>query len=345
LSQERERNVTSVLRVVAAGIFAGCVATAAAAQNWPAAEMRQNLFAGCFLNEREGWTVGDLGRIFHTVDGAKTWQQQGAQTKRPFVGLACVDAAHLWAAGQVGQIAHSVDGGKTWQMQTSGTDRQLLDIAFANAQRGMAVGDYGTMVRTDDGGATWSKVSIPADIKLPPEVAETVDPGDILLYDITFVDPDHAWVAGEFGVILASTDGGQTWHSQNSGVEETLFGVAFADQQHGWAVGLDATLLSTTDGGISWRKQEIETPKGFSPALYAVAVLGNYGWAIGDKGYLLSSKDAGATWQRAKVPAQMGSSWFRAVSLLPEGRGFIVGATGMVLAADRDSFTSLKQRF
>jgi photosystem II stability/assembly factor-like uncharacterized protein len=336
--------VKCVFRAAAAAVFAGCAA-AAMAQTWPAAEMRQNLFASCFLNAQEGWTVGDLGRIFHTVDGAKTWQQQDAGTKRPFVGLACIDATHLWAAGQVGQIAHSSDAGKTWQMQTSGTNRQLLDIAFANARRGVAVGDYGTLVRTDDGGTTWNKVPLPTDITLPHEIAETVDPGDILLYDVSFVDPDHAWIAGEFGVILASTDGGQTWHGQTSGVEETLFGISFADQQRGWAVGLDATLLSTTDGGMSWRKQEIETPKGFSPAIYDIGVLDNYGWAVGNNGFLLSSKDAGTTWQRVKVPAQMGSSWFRAVSLLPEGRGFIVGATGLVLAADRDSFTPLKQRF
>lgn len=333
----------SEICVAAIAVLTGC--TTAMAQMWPAAEMRQNLFASCFLNEREGWAAGDLGRIFHTVDGAKTWQQQGAGTPRSFVGLACVDATHLWAAGQIGEIAHSVDGGKTWQMQTSGTNRQLLDIAFANAQRGLAVGDYGTLLRTDDGGATWSKLPIPTDVKLPPEIAETVDPGDILLYDVAFADPDHAWVAGEFGVILASTDGGQTWHGQTSGVEETLFGIFFADPQHGWAVGLDATLLRTTDGGISWQKQEIETPKGFSPALYDVGVLGNYGWAVGNNGFLLSSKDAGATWQRVTVPVQMGSGWFRAVSLLPEGRGFIVGASGLVLAADRDSFTPLKQQF
>src|SRR5262245_11826489 len=89
-----------------------------AAPMWTAAEMRQNLFGSCFLNDKEGWTVGDLARIFHTVDGGKNWEQLDAGTKRPFVSIAC-SGNNMWSAGQVGQIAYSRDGGKTWQMQQS----------------------------------------------------------------------------------------------------------------------------------------------------------------------------------------------------------------------------------
>ena len=104
-------------------------------------------------------------------------------------------------------------------------------------------------------------------------------------------------------------------------------------------------MLATVDGGISWKKQEVQTPKGFALALYDVQVRGNYGWAVGDNGFLLNSKDAGATWQPVQVPVQMGSAWFRGVSLLADGRGFVVGAKGLVLAADRDKFTAMKERF
>jgi len=338
------RNVRNGLKALAVVVALGCAAVVRAAEMWPAAEMRQNLFGTCFVSDKEGWTVGDLGRIFHTVDAANTWERLDPGTKRQFVGIACA-GGNLWVAGQVGEIARSVDSGKTWQKETSGTERQLLDITFANSQRGLAVGDYGTLLRTDDGGSTWAKLALPTDIKLPPDVADVVDPGDVLLYSAAFADADHAWVAGEFGVILASSDGGLTWHQQTSAVESTLFGISFADQQRGWAVGLDALLLHTTDGGISWERQEIETPKGFSPALYGVRVLGTYGWAVGNNGFLLNSKDAGNTWQKIQVPVQMGSGWFRDVSLLPDGRGFIVGATGLVLAADRDTFTTLKKQF
>jgi photosystem II stability/assembly factor-like uncharacterized protein len=337
--------VRSVAWVLAAALALGCARVAARAETFHAADMRRNLFSACFVTDRQGWTVGDLGRIFHTTDGARTWQQQDAGTKRAFVAVSCVDSRTLWVAGQSGQIAHSADGGNTWRMQHSGTQRQLLDIAFANARRGLAVGDFGTILRTDDGGATWTKLPFPKSMKLPADVADIVDPGDVLLYAVAFVDAEHVWMAGEFGTVLASADGGLTWQQQHTPVESTLFDIAFSDLQHGWAVGLDTTLLHTTDGGLTWTKQEAEKPKGFSPALYGVEVRGTYGWAVGDNGFLLNSVDAGASWHMVKVPVQMGSSWFSGLALRPDGRGFIVGASGLVLAADRDSFTPLKKRF
>ena len=331
--------VVSLTCLVASG------SAAAAAERVTAAMIRQNLFATCFVNDKEGWAVGDLGRIFHTTDGAKNWERQTIADARSFVSIACPDSQHLWAIGQAGGIVHSSDGGKTWQAQKSGTNRQLLDVAFATTQRGIAIGDFGLLLRTDDGGTTWTKIALPEDIKLPADVAEVVSPGDIVLYGTSFADPDHFWVVGEFGTILASADGGVTWRPQQSPVETTLFGVSFTDQQRGWAVGLESTLLVTTDGGATWGQTKIETPRGFSLALYDIQVRGNYGWAVGNSGLLLNSKDSGATWQVVNVPVQMRGSWLRGVSLLADGRGFVVGARGLVLAADRDSFTPLRERF
>jgi len=329
-------------------VFLATLATStrpsAAAERVPLAELRQNLFATCFVSDQEGFMVADLARIFHTTDGGKTWEFTVSPNKLALVALSCPDKSHLWASGQAGEIVFSADGGATWQQQKSGVQRHLLDIAFANPQRGLAVGDFGTLLRTDDGGTTWSKVALPTDIKLPPDVAEIVDPGDVVLYSVTFADPDHAWAVGEFGTILASSDGGATWQQQPSSVESSLFGVSFIDQQRGWAVGLEATLLTTTDGGTSWRKEVVETPKGFLLSLYDVQVRGNYGWAVGNSGFLLNSTDAGATWHLVTVPVQMGGSWLRGLSLFADGRGFIVGGHGLVLTADRDKFTASKER-
>jgi photosystem II stability/assembly factor-like uncharacterized protein len=336
------------VKQLVSAIFVACLlvpqGAAIADDRVTAGTIRQNLFSTCFFSDKDGWAVGDLGRIFHTTDGAKTWERQTIEATRSFVALACPDSQHLWAVGQAGDIIASADSGKTWQPQKSGVKRQLLDVAFANAQRGIAVGDFGILLHTEDGGNTWTKIVLPADIKLPPDVAEVVEPGDIVLYSAAFADAEHAWVVGEFGTILASTDGGTSWHPQLDPVETTLFGVSFADQQRGWAVGMESTLLETTDGGISWRQTAIETPRGFSLALYDVQVRGEYGWAVGNSGLLLNSKDSGVTWQLVNVPVQMRSSWLRGISLLADGRGFVVGARGLVLAADRDSFTPLRER-
>jgi photosystem II stability/assembly factor-like uncharacterized protein len=310
-------------------------------------KLRQNLYGTCFVTEDEGWAVGDLGRIFHTTNGGHQWEIQDSGTKRPFVAINCVDKNTLYAAGQAGQIAKTVDGGKTWKMLNSGIDRQLLDINFIDANRGMVVGDYGRMARTDDGGATWTSIPVPADIKLPEEVAEVVEPGDVVLYSVFFSDPDHVWVVGEFGATIASDDGGLTFHGQTTPAEATLFGVFFVDNQRGWAVGMESTMVSTSDGGQTWTKIPVDTPRGFSLALYDVAINkeSQVGWAVGNNGFLLNSMDGGQTWKRTEVPVQLGSSWFRTVSLLPDGKGFAVGANGLVLSMSKQAFKPLKEQF
>lgn len=312
-----------------------------AAERISAQDLRQNLFSVCAKSATEAWAVGDLGRIFHTTDGGRSWEVQTAGTKRPFVAVSCV-RDHLWVAGQAGQIAHSPDGGITWIKQESGTTRNLLDVEFADANRGIAIGDFGTLLRTEDGGNSWTRIPLPENIELPPDIAEVVQPGDVILYSASFASPDQVWLAGEFGVILHSADGGLTWQQQRSGVETTLFGIFAGENQRAWAVGLEGVLLSTEDGGATWKKEAIEMPKGFVLPLYDVAVRGLFGWAVGNSGFILHSQDGGRTWKLADVPVRMAGSWFRGISLLLDGRGFIVGSRGLVLSVDRDTFTALK---
>src|SRR5438552_1791764 len=117
-------------------------------------EVRQSLFGACFPTDRDGWMVGELGRIFHTSDGGTTWERQDAGTKRPFLAIACLDARTAWIAGKEGIVYGTTDGGASWSPATTGSSRHLFGLAFANPDRGHGVGDYGTVVKGTDGGAT-----------------------------------------------------------------------------------------------------------------------------------------------------------------------------------------------
>lgn len=326
-----------------AGLIVWAASIVTAEQRLLPADIRPNLFGACFISPQEGWVIGDLGRILYTTDGGKTFEQLDAGTKRAFLSIACFPDKTLVLVGKMGIIYRSNDGGRTWQVQQSGTDRNLVSLAFSSKDVGIAVGDAGTIVRTQDGGASWQKIPVPEQIPLPEEIAETVAPGDILLYDVSFPTPERAWIVGEFGVILGSSDGGVTWAAEKSPVQGTLFGVTFTDVNNGWSVGLSSVMLRTHDGGQTWEQVKVPTRPGFSLSLYTVKIVGQYGWMIGDSGYLLTSTDGGETWKLADVPIQLASSWFRGVSLTPDGRGFIVGAEGLMLATDRASFTPLRK--
>lgn len=291
-------------------------------------EVRQNLFGTCFVSDREGWMVGELGRIFHTADGGATWDRQDAGTKRPFLAVACIDARTAWVAGKEGVVYGTTDGGTTWTQANTGSARHLFSLQFPTKERGHGAGDFGTMIHTEDAGRYWTVMQVPPEVQLPESALDTgVDPGDVNLYAVAYADADHMWVVGEFGTIMASDDGGRTFRQQHGPVETTLFGVFFADAQRGWAVGLDSVILHTEDGGVTWTTQRAPVAQRL---LYDVSVRGNLGWMVGSAGTILKSTDGGATWAVEPTPIELAANWIRSVGLAPGGGGLAVGAEGLV---------------
>ena len=77
----------------------------------------------------------------------------------------------------------------------------------------------------------------------------------------TFTDPQHGWLA--LGAdILATGDGGKTWHSQTT-AESPVKRIRFQSAQMGW-VETRAGFLVTSDGGANW--QRVAAPPAGGPA-------------------------------------------------------------------------------
>jgi len=328
-------------------VLAAVLALAASAGGAPGtpialSDVRQNLFATCSPSEREGWIVGELGRIIRTTDGGQSWVRQDAGTKRPFLAMSCLDAKTAWIAGKEGIVYATKDGGDTWTQLQTGATRHLFAIEFPTLERGHAVGDFGAMVHTEDGGKTWTATRVPESVALPESALDTgVEPGDVNLYGMSFGDPDHVWVVGEFGIIMTSADGGRTWQQQHSPVESTLFGVRFLDVNRGFAVGVDSTILATTDGGSTWRTLP---PPITQRSYYDIMVRGPNGWIVGDSGTMLKTTDGGATWAIEPVSIKLAANWIRTVSLSPSGAGLAVGSEGLVFRLDGAKLQRLEGR-
>jgi photosystem II stability/assembly factor-like uncharacterized protein len=330
--------------LTAAAALLAVLVLAAGATAAPVAlrEVRQGLFATCFATDRDGWMVGELGRILHTTDGGESWERQEAGTKRPFLALACVDAKSAWIAGKEGIVYGTTDGGNTWAEAKTGSSRHVFSLQFATPERGHGAGDFGTMIHTEDGGRTWTVTRVPPEVELPASALDTgVDPGDVNLYAISYADPAHVWVVGEFGTIMASADGGMTFHQQHAPIESTLFGAYFTDAEHGWAVGIDGVILRTVNGGAEWTT---ETPPVTQRSFYDVVVREQRGWIVGSAGTILTSADGGASWRVEPLPIQLAANWIRSVALTPGGRGLAVGADGLVFRLDGATVQRLGER-
>src|SRR5438094_3098479 len=70
-----------------------------------------------------------------------------------------------------------------------------------------------------------------------------------------FVDANTGTVVGEYGTIVTTTDGGNSWTIQVSGTTQNLWAISFKDSNNGTGVGEGGTILGTTDGGANWVSQ------------------------------------------------------------------------------------------
>jgi photosystem II stability/assembly factor-like uncharacterized protein len=146
------------------------------------------------------------------------------------------------------------------------------------------------------------------------------------LTGVSFVGNAQGWAVGYDGVILHTTDGGQSWTLQRQayGSDEVLLGVWFDDSRRGWAVGLFGLLLATQDGGATWTRVALPAGDHADRHLYAIARVGGALLVAAEAGSVLRSADGGATWQ-AVATGVKGSLW----ALAPTGAGVIaVGLRG-----------------
>ena len=95
---------------------------------------------------------------------------------------------------------------------------------------------------------------------------------------VYFVDENNGWVSGWIGIILHTTDGGQTWNLQNAPANYPLYSVFFTDLQNGWAAGYGGKVVHTTDGGENWIAQDISS---YNDIYKLFFIDGNTGWAAG----------------------------------------------------------------
>ena len=149
-----------------------------------------------------------------------------------------------------------------------------------------------------------------------------------------FFDADSGagWAVGNEGVILHTTDKGETWEKQDSGETGTLYSVFFVDANEGWVAGDGGRILHTEDGGASWDLQN----SGVTGALRGLFFANDsQGWAAGEAGVIIGTKDGGAAWN----PQNTGSNQnLEAIDFAPPkageiviDKGWAVGVNGTIL--------------
>jgi photosystem II stability/assembly factor-like uncharacterized protein len=289
-----------------------------------------NLEAVSAVDAQHAVAAGDNGSILTTSDGGASWSAHDLGIAGAHVSdLSFVDVNDGWAQVRVqgrngggvrAFVAHTSDGGATWAAE--GFGMPVTDVDFIDPSHGWVCGGN-TIGSTSDGGLTWNAHHVAA---------------NSYLNDIVFTDVSHGWAVGarvtdygahEYPIILATADGGATWHKQSFPPRDTeeggLSSVSFVDADRGWAVGNGSgsdggsIVLATTDGGATWSLQSAGTDDWLSGATFLDA---GHGWLAAGSN-VLATTDGGATWTSHAVGIPI-----TAVSFADDLHGYAVGSGG-----------------
>ena len=121
---------------------------------------------------------------------------------------------------------------------------------------------------------------------------------DERLVRLFFINSQKGWVVGRGGILLRTTNGGQSWNKSYLPINANLASVFFTNENNGWVVGEFDGIFYTKDGGNSWEFTDEGTYDVHSDIFF---FNNQVGFAIGlndeyDKSRLLKTNDGGLTW-------------------------------------------------
>jgi photosystem II stability/assembly factor-like uncharacterized protein len=164
----------------------------------------------------------------------------------------------------------------------------------------------------------------------PEDLAAEHD-DNIFYRAIHFADYEYGWAMGDRGTIINTTDGGNTWNSQSSGISSDLRTVFFINRQKGWIAG-DTTLLTTNNAGQSW--QQMPSPVNSGHIITSINFTDEYiGWLVHSGGEVLNTRDGGDTWELQLSWANGGTG---KLSFVDSTNGFVLAEMGKYLWKTHD---------
>ena len=296
-----------------------------------------NLYDVYFVDENNGWIVGDSSIILHTKNGGQDWIEQISPVDSIiFEKIYFPNAQDGYIVGWEGTILYTKDGGETWVKSEIGPDYPILDLSFINADTGWAVGaDFfgerrrGIILNTQDGGVTW---------ELQFESDTTKPFSSLSFFAIEFTDSLNGWAfAGDYFDIFSSTylyrttDGGIEWNITGTEFYAPLWEISVHNDTI-WGGG--AAFASSNDGGENWSTDSL-IQHTFFTIQDVILINGCKGWVLGNKlgehsgSVIINTEDCGATWID-KLSRQ--NPILQAIFILDNYGAWAVGISGVTLS-------------
>jgi photosystem II stability/assembly factor-like uncharacterized protein len=149
------------------------------------------------------------------------------------------------------------------------------------------------------------------------------------LYRVSFPDSLNGWAGGDSGIIVHTSDGGNTWDIQHSDLQYFIEDIFFLNERLGWAISNDyytfgTIIMKTTNGGTNWQFTRYPDTTLILNTIYYVDSL--HGYLGGYDGTILKTTDAGSSWNRCSLDSNFFIHFpFRKFSFLDNQHGVACG--------------------
>jgi hypothetical protein len=203
------------------------------------------------------------------------------------------------------------------------------------------------IANSTDGGKTWN-------------VLHSSKNSGILL-TIGFANERFGYAAGTSGVVVFTSDGGNTWDRVKAPAQ-VIYDLSFSDEKHG-LIETPRTIYMTVDGGTTWAPVNIDFGsddlKGFSHAATVLVLDAKRMVIVLSEGNssvyhqkLLLTKDGGLNWKVIDVPStglsrltkQGGEYWFAGMEVIEKDKpGGGYGVPLLMHSADGEQWTHVER--
>lgn len=278
-------------------------------------------------NTEEGWAVGHSGVILHTSDGGETWNHQfdgregipmlvsqyeeRIESKEAEINAAEDEDRISDLEWELDDLVYTRDILQE-DLDRFGPWQPMLDVWFRDAEYGIAIGAYNLIYRTQDGGETWQPLSGRID-----------NPSRFHLNEITQVEGDDLYIAGESGFVYRSTDDGSSWETIEPGYPGSFFGVVGTGDGGVLAYGLRGNIYRS-ENGEEWTSVDSDSDRTLNAGDVndsgEVVIVAN-------DGAVVYSDDGGKSFSEYVRPARHS---YVGVTLIPDDGLVLVGERGAV---------------
>ena len=230
---------------------------------------RYDMFQAVAHSGEQVAVVSSVGAVLLSQDSGASWSRFDLPGRPALIDVTACPTGEFFALDSTRNVwrRSSSEGG--WTSVTIDTPENTLSIYCAPNGRLWVSASFGTLYWSDTSLAEWTEFSLYEDLQFTA---------------VRFVDTANGFALGEFGTVLATSDGGDTWEQRTPIPNEFYpMGVDFLDASVGWVGGLDGVIWQTTDGAQTWERQESVT----TAPIYNIHASGHGVYAVGGSAKLV----------------------------------------------------------